>query len=148
LKGFSIEAYPCGQVLVQKRGQDVFVQGEVRTTLRFECSRCLEGFPYEAQTTLSQLLRPMGRDHAEAKEIQLAPDDLECGTYDGEELLLDSVVEEHLLLALPMRPLCDEDCKGLCPGCGGNRNRGECGCPEDSQKTPFDCLKDFVVKDR
>jgi uncharacterized protein len=47
-----------------------------------------------------------------------------------------------------MRPLCDEDCRGLCPGCGGNRNRGECGCPEDSRKTPFDCLKDFVVKDR
>jgi uncharacterized protein len=93
-------------------------------------------------------MRPTGRDRAEVKEIELGPDDLECGTYDGEELQLDRVVEEHLLLSLPMRPLCDEDCKGLCPSCGGNRNRGECGCPEDSQEAPFDCLKDFVVKER
>ena len=148
LKGYSVEAQPCGQLFVQKRGRNVFVQGEVRTTLRFECSRCLEGFPYQVQTTLSQLLRPRGEDGPEAKEVELAPDDLECGTYDGEELLLDSVVEEHLLLSLPMRPLCDEDCRGLCPGCGGNQNRGECGCPEGSQESPFDCLKNFVVKER
>jgi uncharacterized protein len=47
-----------------------------------------------------------------------------------------------------MRPLCDEGCRGLCPGCGGNRNRGECDCPEGSRESPFDCLKDFVVKER
>jgi len=147
LKGFSIEAQPCGYLLVRRQGRDVFVRGEVRTTLRFECSRCLEDFPYEIQTTLSQLLRPREEDRAEAKEIELAPDDLECGTYDGEEVLLDGVVEENLLLCLPMRPLCDEDCRGLCPGCGGNRNRGECNCPEGSQESPFDCLKEFVVKE-
>ena len=148
LKGFSVEARPSGHLLVQKRGRNVFVQGEVGTTLRFVCSRCLEGFPYQVQTTLSQLLRPKGKDSAETKEIKLTQDDLACDTYDGEELLLDSIVEEHLLLSLPMRPLCDQDCRGLCPGCGGNRNRGECACPEDSRKTPFDCLKDFVVKER
>ena len=146
LKGFSIEAYPCGHLFVQRRGPDVFIQGEVRTTLRFECSRCLEGFPYKVQTTLSQLLRPRGEDRAEAKERELAPDDLECSTYDQEDILLESVVEEHLLLCLPRRPLCDEACRGLCPECGGNQNRGECDCPDDSQKSPFDCLKDFVVK--
>ncbi len=85
LKGFSVEAQPRGHLFVQRRGRDVFVRGEVRTTLRFECSRCLEGFPYQVQTTLSQLLRPRGEDRAEAKEIELAPDDLECGTYDGED---------------------------------------------------------------
>jgi len=148
LKGLSVEAKPSGHLFVRKRGRDIFVQGEVRATLRFECSRCLEGFSYTARTTLSQLLRSKGEDRAEAKEIELAWDDLECGTYDGEELLLDRVVEEHLLLSLPMRPLCAEDCGGLCPVCGGNRNRGECGCPDGSQESPFDCLKDFVVKER
>jgi len=148
LKDFSVEVRPSGHLLFRRRGQDVFVQGEVRTTLRFVCSRCLEGFPYQVETTLSQLLRPKGNDPIEAKEVRLAPDDLDCDAYDGEELLLDGIVEEQLLLSLPMRPLCDEDCKGLCPGCGGNRNRGECECPEDSPKTPFDCLKGFVVKER
>jgi uncharacterized protein len=146
LKGFSFEARPSGHFFVRRRGRDVFVQGEVHARLRFECSRCLEEFSYTAQTTLSELLRPRGEDRTEAKEIELAPDDLESGTYDGEDILLDSVVEEHLLLSLPMRPLCDEECRGLCPGCGGNRNRGECGCPDGSQESLFDCLKDFVLK--
>ena len=148
LRGFSVETEPSGHLFVQRRARDVFVRGEARATLRFECSRCLEGFSYGAQTTLKQLLRPAGEDRTEAKDLELAPDDLECGTYDGEDVLLDRLVEEHLLLSLPMRPLCDEDCRGLCPGCGGNRNRGECGCPDGSKESPFDCLKDFVVKER
>lgn len=148
LKGFSVEARPRGHLLVQRRGRDVFVRGEVCATLRFECSRCLEDFPHQVQTTLSHLLHPRGEDRAVAKEIQLTRDDLECSTYEGEDILLDTVIEENLLLSLPMRPLCDEDCRGLCPGCGGNRNRGECGCPEGSQRSPFDCLKDFVVRER
>ena len=148
LKDFSVEVQPCGHLLVLRQGRDVCVRGEVCTTLRFECSRCLEGFSYAAQTPLSQWLQPEGEDRPGAREVQLAPDDLECGTYDGEELLLDRVVEEHLLLTLPMRPLCGEDCGGLCPACGGNRNRGECSCPDGSEESPFDCLKDFVVKER
>jgi len=148
LKGFSVEAPPRGHLFVQRRGRDVIVQGEVRTTLRFECSRCLERFPYAVQVILSQMLRPKGEDQAEAREIELAPDDFEYGTYDGEDILLARVVEEHLLLSLPMQPLCNEDCKGLCPGCGANRNRGECACPEGERKSPFDCLKEFVVKER
>lgn len=147
LEGFFFESPPCGYLFVRRRGRDVFVQGEVSATFRFECSRCLEVFPYAVQTTLSQVLRPRGEDRAEKKEIELVADDLECGLYDGEDILLNSIVEEHLLLCLPMRPLCDEECSGLCPDCGGNRNQGECGCPEGSRKSPFDCLKDFVVKE-
>jgi uncharacterized protein len=147
LKDFSVEVPPRGHLFVQRQGRDVFVRGEVCTTLRFDCSRCLEGFSYQVQTTLSQLLSPT-EDRAEAREVELAPDDLENSTYEGEDILLDRVIEEHLLLSLPMQPLCDEGCRGLCPGCGENRNRGECGCPEGSQKLPFDSLKDFVVRER
>jgi uncharacterized protein len=148
LKGFTVETPPSGHLFVQRRGRDVFVQGEVLATLRFECSRCLEVFPYSVRTTLSQLLHPKEDHRVGSKEIELAPEDLEGGTYDGEDVLLDRVVEEHLLLALPMRPLCDEGCMGLCPGCGKNRNHGECACPEGSKGSPFDSLKDFVVKGR
>lgn len=148
LEGFTVETPPRGHLFVRRRGRDVFVQGEVHATLRFECSRCLEDFPYAVRTTLNQLLRPKEKHRNEAKEIELARNDLEGGIYDGENVLLERVVEEHILLSLPMRPLCDEDCRGLCPRCGGSRNRGECGCPEGSRESPFDSLKDFVVKTR
>jgi uncharacterized protein len=147
LKGLAVKEPPCGFLLVQRQGLDVFVQGEVRATLWFECSRCLEGFQHTVEATIRQMLRPSGEARVEAREIELHPEDLEYGNYDGEDILLESIVEEHLLLSLPMRPLCREDCKGLCPGCGANRNQRECACAESARKSPFDCLKDFVVKE-
>lgn len=148
LKGYSVQTAPNGHLLVQRRGRDVFVQGEVRMALSFECSRCLEAFAYPLEATIRQVLHPEGRDRIEAREIELAPDDLEYATYRGEDILLESVVEEHLLLCLPMQPLCSEDCRGLCTGCGANRNHEDCTCPEGTGRSPFDCLKEFVVKER
>jgi uncharacterized protein len=100
------------------------------------------------EAKLNQVLRPPGQDRVEAKEIELAPDDLEYVTYEGEDIPLDGIVEEHILLSLPMQPLCDEECKGLCAACGANLNRGDCGCPEAGRGSPFDSLKEFVVKER
>ena len=84
----------------------------------------------------------------EAEEIELSPEDLEEGTYDEEEIPVESVVVEHVLLSLPMKPLCDANCKGLCPSCGSNRNLTDCGCHDGMGSSPLDCLKDFVVKER
>ena len=148
LKGFSVEDGPRGRLFVQRRGRDVFVHGEVRASFWFECSRCLERFRQTLEIAVSQMLRPAEDDQVSAKEIELNPDDLEYATYDEEEILLESIVEEHLLLSLPMQPLCAEDCKGLCPGCGSNLNDGSCACLNSERKSPFDCLKEFVIKDR
>jgi uncharacterized protein len=148
LKDLFVQTAPSGHLFVQRRGQDIFVQGEAHMALSFDCSRCLETFLYPVEASIRQMLHPEGSNSLGSKEIELAPDDLEHATYSGEELLLEGVVEEHLLLSLPMRPLCSEDCRGLCPGCGANRNHRECTCPEGSGKSPFDCLKDFVVKER
>ena len=146
LNGLSVEAPPCGHLLVHKRGQDVFVEGEVASTLRFACSRCLEGFSYPVEVSFRQMLRPRGRGRAETKEIELSEEDLAHGTYDEYDIPLASVVEEHLLLSLPMKPLCKEECKGLCPKCGTNRNEEDCKCLESIEGSPFDCLKQFVVQ--
>jgi len=148
LKGFSIEAAPWGHLHVQRRGRDVFVEGEVHTTLSFECSRCLERFRYPVDTTVRQMLRPEKNDRVEAREIELNPQDLEYGCYRGDTIPLESVIEEQVLLALPMQPLCREDCKGLCPNCGANRNQLDCSCREATRKCPFDSLKKFVVQER
>lgn len=147
LKGFSVEDGPRGRLSVRRRGRDVFVQGEIRATFWFECSRCLERFRQTLEIAVSQMLRPSDAVRSSAREIELNADDLEAATYDGEDILLENIVEEHLLLSVPMQPLCDEGCKGLCPGCGANLNGGPCGCPGGERKSPFDCLKEFVVKD-
>ena len=147
LKDLTVEDGPRGRLFVERRGRDVFVQGEVRATFWFACSRCLERFQQTLEVAVSQMLRPAQTDRVTAREIELNANDLEDATYDGEDILLDGIVEEHLLLSLPMQPLCAEDCKGLCPGCGANLNSGSCACPEGERKSPFDCLKELVVKD-
>jgi uncharacterized protein len=148
LKGFSYEAGPSGHLFVQRRGRDVHVEGEACATFLFDCSRCLDRFDHPVLATVRQILRPLGNGGVETKEIELKTEDLEYGTYDEDLIPLETVIEEHLLLALPMRPICMEGCKGLCSKCGENRNHAACGCQEDSQRSPFDCLKEFVVQKR
>lgn len=148
LEGLSLETGPSGHLSIQRRGRDVFVEGEVRATFSFECSRCLDRFEYPVLASLRQILRPLGAGRVETRELELKAEDLEYGQYEEDFISLDAVVEEHLLLSLPMRPLCVEGCKGLCPKCGENWNHATCACRESSGKSPFDSLKEFVVQKR
>lgn len=148
LKDFSVEAAPSGHLFVQRRGRDVFVEGEARAVFSFECSRCLERFRHPVAASVRQMLRPRGNGRVETEEIELSDEDLEYGCYDEDSIPLQGVIEEHLLLSLPMRPLCMEDCRGLCSNCGANWNHAGCACAESTRKSPFDSLKEFVVQKR
>ena len=67
-------------------------------------------------------------------------DELEMGWFQGHEIDLSAFLLEIMTLALPLQPLCKEDCHGLCPGCGADRNAGPCDCDEQRPKTPFAVL--------
>ncbi len=58
----------------------------------------------------------------------MSPDDLDLDYYTGETVDLESLLREQIILMMPLKPLCDEDCKGLCPRCGANLNREACTC--------------------
>ena len=80
-------------------------------------------------------------------EVELSDREVVVGYYDGERLDLGDVVREQLFLSLPLKRLCREDCRGLCPTCGKNLNTGACGCPppeepEDPRLSPLRGLID------
>ena len=104
------------------------VQGGCRTVLEFVCSRCLQLFhrPQDLQFDLYYL--PFAAISKEIEEIELRDEDLEVGFYDGVQLDLSQVLSEQLVFAVPMKPLCRSDCRGLCSQCGNNLNLQECGC--------------------
>ena len=112
---------------VAKAGEDSFtVTGRLKTRLALECSRCLEGFetPVDAAFELRYLSQSQNTGDSEQ---EIADDDLETAYYrDGSLDVLD-LVREQFQLALPMKPLHDEACRGLCSECGANLNRTECG---------------------
>jgi uncharacterized protein len=112
---------------IRKAGADLFdVSGRVRTKLELECSRCLELFeiPVDAEFNLRYV--PHAQNAGEG-EREVDEDDLATAYFRDNVLDLADLLREQFVLALPMKPLHDEACRGLCPECGANLNRGDCG---------------------
>jgi uncharacterized protein len=91
------------------------------------------------------LYRPLGSD-AGRDELSVTDAEAEIGYYQGEGLLLEDAVREQVLLALPLKLICREDCKGLCPQCGKNLNEGACSCAAPLQDLRWSGLKEIRDK--
>jgi len=82
----------------------------------------------------------------EEERQELQAGDMETGFYREGELDLGEIVREQLLLNIPMRPLCGESCKGLCPHCGANLNETTCGCEQKSIDPRMKALEKLLTK--
>jgi uncharacterized protein len=123
-------------------GTHVFAAGEFRGEVTVACSRCVEPVKLPIEEKLRVTFMPRHevpgedgedggdpRGGAEADEgAEVADEDLDLFPYDGELVDLEPLFREQFVLAVPFAPLCREDCKGLCPQCGIDRNTGTCSC--------------------
>jgi uncharacterized protein len=125
--------------------KDIRLTGEVSTTLESACARCLEPVIQEVDRKFDLLYRPLGVD-AGKEEISVTSAEAEISYYQSESLLLEDVVREQVLLALPLRVICREDCKGLCPHCGKNLNLEQCSCAEPIEDPRWAALKEIRSK--
>jgi len=117
---------PLDVVMLHVRsGDDLLFSGTLRSELVGQCGRCLEEYPLPLDREFSLLLSP-GRPLD--REQELTADELSASFYSEEEVDLSTLVHEETLLALPSRPLCREDCRGLCSQCGINLNVESCEC--------------------
>jgi uncharacterized protein len=128
---------------VQKLGGDAYeVSGRAVTRLEMACSRCLEPFAVPVDASFSLRYVPAS-DNVGEGEREVAEDDLATAYYREGMLDLVELLREQFMLALPMKPLCDEACRGLCPQCGMNLNRMQCECAptwEDPRLAPLKSL--------
>ena len=121
-------------LIVEHRGPKEFVE-DIRLRADYEgkfeqlCARCLEPVEVPLSGRFDLIFRPEGVD-AEPGEHAITEDETEIGYYEESGLRLEDAVREQVLLTLPGRTLCQEDCQGLCPTCGVNRNRTACACAE------------------
>ena|SRR5262245_15360791 len=117
--------------------------GTVRTRLELACSRCLEPFTLPIDSAFDLRYLPAAAESVD-EDREVSEDDLDASVYRDEQIDLDELLREQFYLALPMKPLCREDCAGLCPQCGTNRNTGTCACVsqwEDPRLAPLKRLK-------
>lgn len=109
-----------------------------------ECSRCLAAYPFAVDDAFSIVLCPRGPQGAD--EIALEKDDLDVSFFDDPVLPIAPIVEERIQMQVPMKPLCREDCKGLCPHCGRDQNQEACGCVAEITDPRWEVLKALKQK--
>ena len=125
--------------------KDIRLRGELSTGLESSCARCLEPVPQVVKREFELLYRPLGVD-AGKDELSVTDAEAEIGYYQGEGLLLEDVLREQVLLALPLKVTCREECKGLCPQCGANLNQEQCSCTAPVEDPRWSALKE--IRDR
>jgi uncharacterized protein len=101
--------------------------GNVDTELELTCSRCLEPYRFPLSAPFDLLYLPASAVSAET-EHEMEDEDFGTSFYRDNQIDLDELMREQFYLALPMKPLCREDCRGLCSQCGTNLNTSSCGC--------------------
>ena len=112
---------------VHKDGEAYGVTGRVATRLQLECGRCLEPFEIAVDSPFELRYVPQIENAGEG-EREVTEDDLTTAFYRNERIDLAELLHEQFVLALPMKPLCAEGCKGLCVHCGTNLNKATCDC--------------------
>jgi uncharacterized protein len=125
--------------------KDIRLRGRVSAGLELQCARCLEPVQQDVDREFELLYRPLGAD-AGRDELSVTAAEAEIGYYQGDGILLEDVLREQVLLALPLKVTCREDCKGLCPHCGKNLNEEQCSCNVPMEDPRWAALKE--IRDR
>jgi uncharacterized protein len=126
---------------LEKTGRQMFLRVELGTKAHFICDRCLDDFETNLSTRyeIVYITESSADQESDEGEVQyLGPD---ANTIDlGED------VRQFLILTVPLKLLCKEDCQGLCPKCGSNRNKVNCGCRENDVDPRWEVLKKVSLK--
>ena len=122
-------------------GSEIRLRGRVQTTLEACCDRCLVPVAIPVVQDFDLFYRPVSTI-ARAEEVELPEEELEVGFFAGDGIELADVVIEQVILSVPMKVVCQADCRGLCPVCGANLNFEKCGCLPTQEKSPFSILKE------
>jgi len=129
------------EISVRKVGEEILVKGRVRTCLSFVCSRCLLPFEFPVDSSFDLISFP---EELDAGKDQLDRDDLNKYFYYTRKIDLKEIVLEQLNLTFPVKPLCTEDCQGICPICGKIIKSGECLCVANESDPRLKKLKIFL----
>lgn len=144
--GCSITGNIRGDLTVTREFEIIRVAGRVSAPLALSCSRCLADYTSFVDTNFTVFFRkekataPVTED-----ELELGEMDLLSATYSGDEIDLTHEIEEQIAMEIPLKPLCNEACKGLCHECGTDLNTFGCSCSKEPVRLAFSALKDFKI---
>jgi uncharacterized protein len=131
--------------------QEYLLDGELSWSGELACSRCVSPYAFSEAIPLHLRLRKrpaapgkpekIRAAEAEDQEIEVDPGEVDVVSFDEPVLPFGEIAREQVLMALPMKPLCREDCRGLCPTCGEDMNVTECGCAGQAADPRWEALR-------
>jgi uncharacterized protein len=127
-------------VMHRKGDAQVALTGRVTADLLLVCDRCLGSFDFTVNNEFQLLFEVESAESRRIKALDARIDDLDSEVLDEPVIDLDDVVRQQVYLALPMKNLCSETCRGVCARCGTNLNLAACGCAEEGKGSPFAVL--------
>jgi uncharacterized protein len=130
--------------LITRTSGTVFIKGSFSALIDVDCSRCLERASLPIGGDFTYTLIPAKAETRE--DLELTPEELEISYYQGDFIDLAPIICEQIILQIPMKVLCSEECKGLCPHCGTNLNTSSCNCHLNFVNDRMAVLKNFRVK--
>jgi uncharacterized protein len=139
-----LEVGGAAELLANTLGE-IRIRGHLKVRMLSECDRCLEPAEFPIDSDFDLFYRPTGRaDYAE--EVEIDAGESEIAFYEGTGIELKDVLREYVLLFLPMQRICREDCHGICPVCGQNRNLVNCDCEVKPVDDRWSVLKNLETK--
>ena len=136
---FSLATPITGLVHLERHDGNILLHGHLEGALRCTCSRCLDSFDQPVAADFDLLIK-IGEMPPREEELALSVADLDEEYCAAETLDLEPILREQILLALPLKPLCQENCLGLCRRCGANLNREQCSCQAEAPASPLAAL--------
>ena len=145
-----VDAAGRAELIREMRGsrevvEDIRFVGRVVAKVEVRCARCLDPVSNSVAESFDLIYRPLGVD-ARAEESSISRAETEIGYYQGDGLLLEDVLKEQIILALPVKQVCSSGCKGLCPQCGRNLNQESCDCVLAIPDARWSALEDIRKK--
>ena len=135
------------EATVAKDKANVRIVGHASTTLELACSRCLDGYEVPVDARFDLLYLPSAESSG-AEEVEVREEDINTAFYKDGVIDLAELLHEQLYLMLPMKPLCRDDCQGLCPTCGTNLNRASCACAPRWEDPRLAALKGLLDRQK
>ena len=143
----SVESHVEGTIKLTKTHRGVLAQGQVETTVPLECSRCLNTFKNKLTVNIEEEYFP-SLDINSGTALE-QPEDTGSFVIDDHHILdLSEAIRQNALLAIPMKPLCREDCAGLCPICGKDLNKKHCKCNQVSVNPHWEQLAELAAVEK
>jgi len=130
---------------IEKKPKKIFIKGDVSCKIVLNCDRCLEDFTLKIDDKFDYVLfLTKIQVDSKHKEFKLKKDDMEIDFLEENIIPLKDVVFGQIYLNIPIKKLCSENCKGLCPVCGTNLNFNTCDCKREYSESPFAKLKELL----